>query len=189
MYAVMPVWSVAGFLDWLWHKQTRIETTSGVKESILHLVMMAEAGVPILTGMFLEVNAGSLALMATGWLLHEATVAWDVKYTISRRKIYTREQLTHAYMESIPFDIVATFAALYPEQALALLGIGPEKPDFKLRYRKKPIPLKDFAIIVAGMGLVSGVPHLEELWRCYRAKRKGLEGRDIEECAQRLYAA
>ncbi len=127
--------------------------------------------------------------MASGWLLHEATVAWDVKYTISRRKIFTREQLTHTYMESIPFHIVATFASLYPEQALALLGIGSDKPDFKLRYRKKPIQWKDFAIIVAGMGLVSGLPHLEELWRCYRAKRKGLEGRDIEECARVLFAS
>ncbi len=53
MYAILPIWSFAGFLDWLWHKQTSIETTSGVKESIMHLVMMAEAGVPILTGMFL----------------------------------------------------------------------------------------------------------------------------------------
>src|ERR1700680_2342176 len=43
MYIIMPVWSVAGFLDWLWHRQTKIETTSGVKESIMHLLMMAEA--------------------------------------------------------------------------------------------------------------------------------------------------
>lgn len=189
MYAVMPIWSVSGFLDWLWHKQTNIETTSGVQESIMHLIMMAEAGVPILTGMFLEVNAGSLSLIGAGWLLHEATVAWDVKYTLSRRKIYTREQMTHSYMEKVPFDILVTFACLYPEQLLALLRLGSEQPDFKLRFRKKPIPLKDFAAIVAGMGLVSGLPHLEELWRCYRAKRKGLEGRDIDDCAPMLYAS
>ncbi len=189
MYAIMPIWSIAGFLDWLWHKQTRIETTSGVQESIMHLVMMAEAGVPILTGMFLETNAGSMALMGTGWLLHEATVAWDVSYTLSRRKIYAREQLTHTYMESVPFAIVVTFACLYPEQFLALLGAGPEKADFELRFRKKPIPLTHFAVIVAGMGVVSGLPHLEELWRCYRAKKLGLAGRDIEESAQQLYAS
>jgi hypothetical protein len=59
----------------LWHRQTKIETTSGVKESMMHLLMMAEAGAPILTGLFLEMNAGALALMGTGWLLHELTVA------------------------------------------------------------------------------------------------------------------
>jgi hypothetical protein len=189
LYAVMPVWSVAGFLDWLWHKQTKIETTSGVKESVMHLLMMAEAGAPILTGMFLEMNAGALALMGAGWLMHEATVAWDVSYSISRRTIFPREQHTHSYMETIPFDIVVTFACLYPEQFLAMCGLGPEKADFKLRFRKKPIPLKDFAAIVTCMGLVAGLPHLEELWRCYRAQRKGIAGRDIPECARELYAS
>jgi hypothetical protein len=43
MYIIMSVWSIAGFLDWLWHRQTKIETTSRVKESIMHLLMMAEA--------------------------------------------------------------------------------------------------------------------------------------------------
>lgn len=188
MYAVMPIWSVSGFLDWLWHKQTKIETTSGVKESVMHLIMMAEAGVPILAGMFLEMNAGTLAMIGAGWLLHEATVAWDVKYTLSRRTIYTREQITHSYMEKVPFDILVTFACLYPEQFLALLRLGSERPDFKLRFRKKPIPLKDFVAIIVGMGVVSALPHLEELWRCYRAKSEGLAGRDIDECAQHLYA-
>ncbi len=189
MYAIMPIWSVAGFLDWLWHRQTKIETTSGAKESVMHLLMMAEAGLPILTGLFLEMNAGALALMSAGWLIHEATVACDVKYTVSRRVIPPREQSTHGYMQTIPFDVIATLACLYPEQALALIGIGPEKPDFKLRFRKPPVPLKDFAMIVAGMGLISGLPHMEELWRCIRAQKEGRAGQDIPECAQELYAS
>jgi hypothetical protein len=189
MYAIMPVWSIAGFLDWLWHRQTKIETTSGVNESVMHLLMMAEAGAPILTGLFLEMNAGALALMASGWLLHEFTVAWDVKYTISRRTIYPREQQTHGYMQTIPFEIVATLACLYPEQALSLFGLGTEKPDFRLRLRKAPVPLKHFAAIVAGMGLLSGLPHVEELWRCYRAQVKGLAGSEIPECAQELFGS
>jgi hypothetical protein len=28
MYIIMPVWSLAGFLDWLWRRQTKIETAS-----------------------------------------------------------------------------------------------------------------------------------------------------------------
>jgi hypothetical protein len=188
-YLILPVWSAAGFFDWLWHRQTKIETTSGVKESIMHLTMMAEAGVPILTGLFLEMNAGALALMSAGWLLHEFTTAWDLKYTVSRRKIPPREQGTHGYMQTIPFNVTATLACLHPEQALALIGLGPEKPDFRLRFKKPPVPLKDFAAIVACMGLVSGLPHLEELWRCYRAEKAGLTGVDAPECARELYAS
>jgi len=189
MYIIMPVWSVSGFLDWLWHRQTKIETTSGVKESVMHLLMMVEAGAPILTGLFLEMNAGALALMGAGWLIHEATVAWDVSYTISRRVIFPREQHTHSYMQTIPFEIVAMLACLHPEQALALFGLGPEKADFRLRFRKPPVPLKDFATIVGCMSVISGLPHLEELWRCYRAAQAGEAGRDIPECAQELYAS
>lgn len=189
MYVIMPVWSGVGFLDWLWHRQTKIETTSGVNESVMHLLMMAEAGAPILTGLFLEMNAGALALMGTGWLVHELTVAWDVTYTASRRVIYPREQHTHGYMQTIPFDILATLACLYPEQSLALLGLGKEKADFKLRLRKPPVPLTHFVAIVACMGLVSGLPHVEELWRCYRARQNGTAGRDTPECARELYSS
>jgi len=189
MYIIMPVWSVTGFLDWLWHRQTKIETTSGTKESIMHLLMMAEAGAPILTGLFLQMNAGALALMGAGWLIHELTVAWDVAYTVSRRVIFPREQQTHSYMQSIPFQIIATLACLYPEQSLSLLGLGPEKADFKLRLRKPPVPPKHFVAIVACMGAVSGLPHIEELWRCYRAQQSGVAGRDIPQCAQELYAS
>jgi len=60
----VPLWSLAIFLCWLWHRQTKIETKSGTKESVMHLLMTAEAGAPILTGLFLEVNAGALALMS-----------------------------------------------------------------------------------------------------------------------------
>ena len=56
-YAMLPCWGLAGALDWLWHRQTKIETTSGTEESIMHLLMMAEAGTPILMGLFMEVNA------------------------------------------------------------------------------------------------------------------------------------
>ena len=188
-YVVLPLWGVTGFLDWLWHRQTKIETTSGVKESILHLIMISEVGIPVLTGLFLEMNAGALALMGAGWLMHELTVAWDVNYSISRRKILPREQHTHSYQQTIPFDVVAIFACLHPEQFMALFGLGPEKPDFKLRFRKSPAPLKHFATIVGGAGLISVVPHVEELWRCYRAERDGLAKRDIPKCARELYAS
>jgi len=67
MYIIMPIWSLTGFLDWLWHRQTKIETTSGVKP--------------------------------------------------------------------------------HPEEFLSLLGLGPEEAEFKLRFRKPPVPLKDFVAV------------------------------------------
>jgi len=43
-----------------WHKDTDIEHTAGVEESLIHSWMFAEVGLPILMGLFWEINAGVL---------------------------------------------------------------------------------------------------------------------------------
>lgn len=189
MYFIVPVWALVGGLDWLWHRQTKIETTSGPKEAAMHLMMMAEAGIPLLAGLFLETNAGLLALMSAGMLVHQATVMWDVSYTVSRRKIPAREQHTHTFMETLPFDILAVFACLHPEQFLSLLGMGSEKPDFSLRLKRPGLPIRQIAGIFGAMTLFVVLPHVEEFVRCWRAYRRGLVGADTPDSARQLYAA
>jgi hypothetical protein len=189
MYIIMPAWGLVGALDWLWHRQTKIETTSGPKESMMHLLMMAEAGLPVLAGLYLETNAGLLTLMCAGVLLHQATVIWDVSYTVSRRKIPAREQHTHTFMETLPFDIFAVFACLHPEQFRSMLGMGDEKPDFALHLKKPGLPIRQIAAIFGTMTLFVALPHVEEFLRCWRAHKKGLTGADTPECARQLYAA
>jgi hypothetical protein len=46
-------------------------TTSGTTESFIHLLMMAEAGIPVLGGFYLEANAGLLALSFTAFVAHQ----------------------------------------------------------------------------------------------------------------------
>ena len=188
MYVIVPAWSLVGALDWLWHKQTNIETTSGPKESAMHLLMMAEAGVPVLAGLFLEPNAGLLRLMTIGMLLHQVTVMWNVSYTVSRRKIPAREQHTLTFMETLPFDILAVFACMHPNQFRAMLGLSQEKPDFKLKLTRPPLSLPQIIAIFGAMGLFVGLPHVEEFWRCWKARQQGLTGVDTPICAQELYA-
>jgi hypothetical protein len=48
MYFVLPVWLVAGFADYLCHRASAIESTSGWKESLLHLLQLGEMAVPTL---------------------------------------------------------------------------------------------------------------------------------------------
>lgn len=189
MYFGLPAWSIAGGLDWLWHRQTKIETTSGPKESIMHLLMMAESGAGVLAGLFLEPNAGMFAIMSGGMLLHQATVVYDVEYTAPRRKIPVREQLTHTFMETLPFDILTVFACMYPDQFRSMLGLGPEKPDFTLRFRKPTLRVRHIGAIFGAATVISALPHIEELWRCWRAYREGLTGTETPECARELYAA
>ena len=154
----------------------------------MHLLMMAEAGVPVFAGLFLEPNAGLLRLMTIGMMLHQATVMWDVSYTVSRRKIPAREQHTHTFMETLPFDILAVFACMHPRQFQAMLGLGEEEPDFRLRLKRPPLPISQIAAIFGAMGFFVGLPHVEEFWRCWKARQQGLTGIDTPECARKLYA-
>jgi len=73
---LLPIWVLASVADYLWHRRTRIETTSGTEESITHSLMITEMAPAVLAALFLEVNAGVLTLIIASYLAHDATVAW-----------------------------------------------------------------------------------------------------------------
>lgn len=54
LYFVLPVWLIAGFADWLCHRATEIEHTSGVKETWIHILMFLEMGTPLLLALFTQ---------------------------------------------------------------------------------------------------------------------------------------
>lgn len=74
---VMPLWLGAGLADWYLHRRTRIEETTGPRESLIHHLMFAETGIPVLPGLFCEVNAGVLAAAYAATGAHWATAYWD----------------------------------------------------------------------------------------------------------------
>jgi hypothetical protein len=50
LYLVLQSWVFVGAADWLSHRVSHIESTSGPKESAIHLLMLAEAGAALLLG-------------------------------------------------------------------------------------------------------------------------------------------
>lgn len=102
LYFLMPLWLAAGIADWFCHRASHIETTTGVKESLIHLLMFAEVGIALLAGLFLEINAGVILLMIVVFLLHEATALWDVSYAVTARRVSPLEQHIHSFLELIP---------------------------------------------------------------------------------------
>jgi hypothetical protein len=142
MYLIVPAWSIAGALDWLWHRQTKIETTSGPKESFMHLMMMAEAGIPVLAGLFLEVNAGTPGT-------HDGRDACSPGNRNVGRRVHhfpkenccARAAYPHLHGDT-PFDVLAVFACFHPDQFRSMLGFGPAKPDFSLRLKNPPLPVR-----------------------------------------------
>jgi hypothetical protein len=187
-YFVIPVWIGAGFADYLWHRRTNIETTSGLSEGLMHTVMMAEAAPPVLAGVFLEINAGVLAWMIALTAAHELTVLWDLTYTAPRRTIPAGEQVTHTFLEAPPMVVTAAAIVTHWGQFLALMGRGNERARFEIRLQRPRIGLSTVLLIFAGMGLFGALPHIDELRRCIQAKKEGLAGRDTPACLPEVFS-
>lgn len=172
MYFVLPLWLAAGFADWLCHRATSIETTSGLKESGLHLLQFGEIGLAMLAGIFLEINAGVIAFMILVFLLHEATAWWDVSYSVELRNVSPAEQHVHSFLEMLPLLALVCIVDLHWDQFQALLGLGEHGAEFALAWKEVPLPPS----YVLGLGACVVVfvlgPFAEEFLRCMRADRR-----------------
>jgi hypothetical protein len=168
----IPLWGGAGTMDWYWHKNTDIEHTAGIKESLMHFGMFTEGGVPLMMGLFLEINAGVLAAMAASIVIHELTAFMDVRYALNHREVKNWEQHTHSLLEVLPLAGFSMSAVLHWDQLRALLGAGPEKPDFRFRMKSRKLPKRYLAEL---SGIILGcvvAPYANELWRCWKARNE-----------------
>jgi len=172
LYGLLPLWLAAGFADWICHRVTAIEQTSGVKESMLHLLMLAQIGLPILTALLLEPNALIFALLIAGFVLHQLTELWDVTYSEKSRRITPVEQQIHGVMEMVPFAVILLLASMHWGQFCALFGLGDEPARFVLAARTPAISPQYLIAFGCAVALLEVVPYLEELLRCLRAKRE-----------------
>ena len=172
MYFILPLWLIGGVADWLCHRHTNIATTSGPKESALHLLQLAEMGVPILALMFFEVNAGVIALMLICFVLHEATAWWDVAYAHGMREIMPVEQHVHGFLERLPLMGLLIVIALHWGQFLSLFGLSAETPRFAPALKAVPLPTAYVVIVLACVLLFQIGPYCEELVRGLRAQRR-----------------
>jgi hypothetical protein len=121
MYFVLPVWLAAGFADYLCHRAASIETTSGWKESLLHLLQFGEMAIPILAAIFLEINALIIAIMIVCLVAHEATAIWDVNYAYRTREVTPTEQHVHSFLEMLPLTALLIIVTLHWQQFLPYL--------------------------------------------------------------------
>lgn len=173
LYGLLPGWFVPGLADWVMHRRTRIEDTSGTKESLIHSLMMAEVGLPIALTLRYEVNPLLLTVQLGGAAVHEATALWDVKTAVdSDREVKPLEQHIHSFLESLPFGALAALMCLHADQveSLARGGRG-DKDAWRLVPRRRPLSPGYLAGIGAAIGACVLLPYGEELLRCARTAR------------------
>jgi hypothetical protein len=162
-YVLLPAWLVAGFADWLCHRATSIERTSGTRESTLHVVLYFEIAVPLVAALFLEPTRFVVALCAVGATVHLATSLWDTSVAQPRRYISPIEQQVHSWLEMLPVFALSVFVVRHWET----LRIA----DWRVVGRVA----SHGSMLVAALLVVGLSFPLEELIRCARAS--GQDGR------------
>lgn len=170
LYFVLPLWVLAGFADWLCHRQTRIGETSGAKESLFHLLLLAEAGIALLAGLFLEINALVIAIMIAAFIAHEVTSFWDVRYATTRRKVPPIEQHVHSFLELLPLTAILFVVALHWDQFVALASQNGQG-RYTLEWKHQPLPAGYLISFLAFTIVFNVLPFSEEFWRGW--KRNG----------------
>lgn len=174
MYFVVPVWLAAGIADYICHRASNIARTSGPMESLIHLLMLAEIGVPVLLGLTMEINALVIGVMILAFFAHEATALWDVSFAVEWREVTPIEQHVHSFLELIPLMALSLVIVLNWDQFLALFGYGSAVADFSIQFKKPPLPIGYVLGVLAAIAILEILPFAEELWRCLRANRGSL---------------
>ena len=106
LYVLLPLWGVAGLIDWFCHKATNIEETSGLHEALVHVLMGFQVGIPVFLALTFEVNVLVLILCFLALLMHEVVAHYDVHYASPRREISIWEVHAHNYLATLPFFIL-----------------------------------------------------------------------------------
>jgi len=170
LYFVMPLWLLAGIADWACHRATEIEKTSGTKESLLHLMMFVEVGIPLLAAIFLEINSLIILLMIVAFFVHEATALWDVSYAVAQREVTPIEQHIHSFLEMIPLMAMLMVISLNWQDFTALFGMADQSADFSLRWKTPPLPTGYRLTLFAAILLLVIIPYIEEFVRTLRKR-------------------
>jgi hypothetical protein len=168
LYGLLPLWGVAGFIDWCCHRATKVESTSGLKESLVHSLMGIQLGIPILLCLTFQVNVLVLLVCAVMWITHEIAAHWDVHYATPRRHISIWEVHVHNYMATVPLYLFMLVVILNWDVAVKAVTF-----DWSGQFALHPLSdrpggrayLPRYLIF---MTVLCVFPYLEENIRCLR---------------------
>lgn len=138
VWVVLPLWVIAGFLDYICHRLSDIEHANGARESLIHWLMIAEVAVPLTMAVFLRVNALMLAIMLVCLAAHEVTGYYDLKLAMATRRVTIFEHQVHSVLEILPFTAILLTMALHWPQTEALFGFGPETAQWYFGAKQLP---------------------------------------------------
>lgn len=172
LFLFLPLWGIAGFVDWCCHRATKIEHTSGLKESLMHSLMGIQMAIPIALCLLFQVNVLILLICIITWITHELVAHWDVHYAAPRREISIWEMHAHTYLGSLPLYMLAIIIIINWEQFMNLITFE-WSGHMSLQWIQDPHGGHLFLpTYLSFMAIVCVFPYMEENQRCLRQHLK-----------------
>lgn len=170
LYLLVPAWLLVGLADYLCHRAQHIEETAGLHESLLHLSMLAALGGGVFTALFFQINATTLWILLGACVVHEVLLLADLHWADDTRGIPWFEQWVHGLQQAIPWMALAAVMLLHSTQTLAMFGLGDVVPEWRLVWKRSPLPPGYLTTFFVAGGLLVGLPFIEEAGRCLRVR-------------------
>jgi hypothetical protein len=153
IWGLYPAWLLAGAGDYLCHRTTSIERTSGATESWLHLAQFACLGIAFACAVLLQISAAVFLVVGALVLAHSVLAYMD-----GRRRILPIEQSVHGFMEVLPLVAVALLGVRHWQE------ISAGATTFALH---STLDLER-VLLLSSFAVLAGLPVLEELLRTLR---------------------
>lgn len=166
LLVLLPAWLAVGLGDWWCHRKAHIEYNAGAKESVVHLLLSAQAAVAVLAGLLFDINTLILAIMIAMFVLHEATTNLDLRFAYPARPFTKTELRIHDFLTAIPFAALCLVIATHMDAAFEM--------DFDLRWKDPPLPAAYLTGWIAASFGLNVLPYTEELMRCLKVASRNV---------------
>lgn len=155
-YGLYLAWLVAGAGDFLCHRRTDLPHTSGVAESITHLLQLMILGVAILVGLAFRIGQGVALLLLLLVATHAIVGYVDTRIAFGRGRVISPiEQHLHSVLDMAPIvSLMAVVAATWPA---AVSG------GVHMTLRDPPLPGAIWLAVLLPAGVLCVLPALLEI--------------------------
>ena len=166
LYVILPIWTVAGAVDWWCHRRTKIEKTAAAREP-RSTIMGVQVGLPILACLMFEVNVLLMLFCFFILITHEYVAHQDIVYATPRRHISHLETHVHSYLSTVPFYLVSLIVVRRFDSFIKMITLDwsgemslvwrqgpsvapptiPLLPDLRLLYWGHPLHRREYSLL------------------------------------------